>query len=174
MTRTAPILAALCLVALSACKANHLVRYYAFEEVHASAEYDDPKVVVAGRFVEVSEAPRVTDYGNPYTVYVLFKTRDDRQAPRSIRNVRVAYASGQAVYTLDEGSVETSWTESPDGWLHSWTHDGLELLHEPLVVAFDLVFVERGTEVVTSFRRRLVPVYEERRSNTTWDGIMSV
>ncbi|NRB81842.1 MAG: hypothetical protein HRU38_24805 [Saccharospirillaceae bacterium] len=82
-------------------------------------------------------------------------------------------------YNNQGGIVGVEWSNHPKYWFAYWeptsSDDKLELEHSKLIVFFELVFENNGTEIVIPIEKILNPIYkEDEKSNLYIDILMSV
>ncbi|BCE03525.1 hypothetical protein TYM08_P3588 [Marinicellulosiphila megalodicopiae] len=117
-------------------------------------------------------------YGSPYKIFISFHSENKENLPKIIRNISIKM-DDNTIYNNQGGIVGVEWSNYRKYWFAYWepasSDDKLELEHSKLIVFFELVFENNGTEIIIPIEKILTPIYkEDEKSNLFIDILMSV
>ncbi|SHF92494.1 hypothetical protein SAMN04487965_2967 [Microbulbifer donghaiensis] len=153
-------LAAMTLLLLVGCD-RHTVLYYEFQTDLVETEYGELDAVISGEFSEASRFPRITHFGNPYTLLISFSPSSEEHTPLAISDITIRAIDGTTLYSFPGGEMETTWPDYNEDWYSSWTQQDLQLDHKILQLDFQLTFSVDGKVLKKDFSFSFKPTYEE-------------
>ena len=166
------------------CSPDHTYIYYEFDRTETidSRTGTTCSLKLRGSFVDQPTNPdekRLTIVGNPYEIFIRFRT--DRSDVRfvTISSLKFALETGQILdYSVVLKKEPLHGLIDPfekEAFKRNFLFEGIELPHERCRAEIEVIFeLKSGEKIQTTYSIELIPSERTEESVDWWDNIMSV